>query len=244
MLKLALWQSIVVLVVALAAVGTMTAAVLKMFPQGEPAAGQVRPSTDLEAGFVGATPTAGQHVFDAWSYRVQARYAGRVRVVVDDSTISVAGPRAPFGLYRIWIWLQAITLALVAPALAWAAVKLDWRMLLVAVGLVLVSTAVMAIGAGVWPGMGELPLVAEGHFEATEFDLASVTDVSVGEWATDGMPVVLFPYKAGIDQIAADRTVTFSAPDGFGHHVRYALQMYSVADAEALISLLEGVPAE
>jgi len=239
MFKLELWQWLVVGAVALVCVGVMSAAILRMFPAGDADLGMTRPSTPVESGFYGAPAQPGASVFDVWSYRVQARYAGRARIVVaHDGTVSVAGPRVGATVYRVWIWLQSLTLALVPAALVWAAVRLDWRMLLVAIGLLLLSTGIMGIGAGIWPGAGEVKLVAEGSFEATEFPASAVADLGIGTWATDGMEVALFHYKPMIDQLAKETAVTFTGPDGSGHQVRYALQCFSKEDAQALQALL------
>ena len=154
--------------------------------------------------------------------------------------LSVAGPRIPFGLYSFWIWLQGLSLALVPVALVWALVAWDWRPLLVAAGFLVLSVASMGIGAGIWPGFGETVLAGEGHFNAVEIPLARVSEVQVGSgWARDGLQVVVAPYKAGIDQLATN-TVTFRAPDGEGHNVIYAIQMFSAADAKQSSSLLTG----
>jgi len=242
MLKLELWQWLIVGVTALACVAVMSAAILRMFPAAggdADGAATTRPSTPLESGFYGATAAPGTAVFDVWSYRVQARYAGRARIVIaSDGTVSVAGPRVGATAYRIWIWLQTLTLAFVPAALVAAAVRLDWRWLLLGIGLLLLSTGVMGIGAGIWPGAGEVKLVAEQAFEATEFPATSINDLGIGTWATDGMEVALFHYKPMIDQLAKDVAVTFTAPDGSGHRVRYALQCFGKEDAQALEALL------
>jgi hypothetical protein len=237
-LGLWLWQWVVVGITASVCLGVMTASISRMFPRGGPADGVTRASTALESGLWGASAHPGQTVFDGWSYRVQARYAGRVRVVVDDR-VSVAGPRVGAFAYRGWIWLQGVTLALVPVALVWAVVGLDWRMLLAGFGLFVLSTGIMGLGAGIWPGAGELALVANGSFEATEFRASAITDAGIGKWATDGMQTVILLYKPMIDQLAKDVTVTFRAPDGSGHLVRYAIQMYSAEDARRLLGLLK-----
>lgn len=238
MLHMQWWQWAIVGVVAVVCVGYMSLSILGMFPSDPHRVGVIRPSTPLETGFVDARPSAGQQVFDAWSYRVQGRYAGRVRVVVDGENVSVAGPRIPFGLYSFWIWLQGLSLAFVPVALVWALVAWDWRPLLVAGGFLILSVASMAIGAGIWPGFGETVLAGEGHFNAIEVPLARVSEVQVGSgWARDGMQVVVAPYKAGIDRLATN-AVTFRAPDGEGHNVIYAVQLYSAEDAKRLGSLL------
>jgi len=234
------WQWLIVGVVAVMAVGYMALSILRMFPPDSERSGVIRPSTPLETGFVGAQPVAGQQAFDGWSYRVQGRYAGRVRVVVDDASMSVAGPRIPFGLYSFWIWLQGLSLALVPVAIVWALVSWDWRPLLVAGGFLVLSVVSMGIGAGIWPGFGETVLAGEGHFNAIEVPLSRVSEVQVGSgWARDGMQVVVAPYKAGIDQLATN-AVTFRAPDGEGHNVIYAIQMFSAEDAAKLAALLGG----
>ena len=241
MLKIHPWQLIVVALVALACVGYMTFTIARML--GRPAEGTatVRPSTPLETGLAGATASAYERVFDGFSYRLTARYAGRVRVVVRDETVTIAGPRAPRGLYVIWIWLQGITLALVPPALALAAVKLDWRALLLAIGVMVTSVLIMAIGAGVWPGMGETLFVGEGRFDATEIPLSAVRNATVGEdWARDGMRLVIAPYAPGIDALAADRAVCFNAPDGEGRDASWGIHMLSDEDATELYRLLGG----
>lgn len=241
MFKMQTWQLVIVLVVAVACVGYMAVTIVRMF--SKPAAGTavVRPSTPVETGLFGAEVPSGARVFDGWSYRTPARYAGRVRVVVTDETVTIAGPRAPKPLYAIWIWLQGITLALVPAALVLAAVKLDWRALLLALGVFVVSAVVMAIGAGVWPGLGETVLVAEGTFEATDIPLDTVGRVTIGEgWARDGLRLVIAPYAPGIDALAATRAVCFNAPDGFGYDRSWAIHMLSDDDARELSGLLSG----
>jgi hypothetical protein len=233
-----LWQWLVIGVAALVSVGYMAASMLRMFPRDDRCEGVLRPSTPLETGFIAARPVGEQQVFDGWSYRVQGRYAGRVRVVVEGERLSIAGPRIPFGLYVFWIWLQGLTFALAPVGLVWALVAWDWRPLAAAVAFLLLSVVSMALGAGIWPGFGETVLAGEGHFIAVEVPLGCVSEVQVGGgWARDGLEVVIAPYKAGIDQLATE-AVTFRAPDGEGHRVVYAIQMFSMEDAQRLGALL------
>lgn len=239
------WQAIVVILVAVVCVGYMSLTIVRLLYCSADAAATVRPTTDLEAGFVGAVPESSERAYDAFSYRTTARYAGRVRVVLREDTLTVAGPRAPRGLYVLWIWLQGITLALVPVALALAAVKLDWRALLLALGIFVVSALVMAIGAGVWPGMGETLWVGENRFDATEIPLSSISNVTLGEnWARDGLRLVIAPYAGGIDKIAEGRAVCFSAPDGEGRDSSYAVHLLSEEDATELYEALKAGAAE
>lgn len=239
MFKLQLWQWVVVGLTAAVCVGYMAFTIIRML--GTPAIGTatMRPSTPVETGLVSAEPASGERVFDGWSYRVTARYAGRVRVVVTDDAVTVAGPRAPRGLYAIWIWLQGITLALVPAALVLGAVRLDWRAVPLALGIFVVSAVVMAIGAGVWPGLGETAFVSRGYFDATEIPLSTVREVTVGDdWARDGLRLVIAPYAGGIDGLAAKRAVCFNAPDGEGRDASWAIHMLSEEDAAELALLL------
>lgn len=241
MLKMQPWQLIVVATVAIACVGYMSFTIVRML--GRPAEGTatIRHSTPIETGLVSASPAQGERVFDGFSYRATARYAGRVRVVVREDTVTVAGPRAPRGLYVLWIWLQGLTLALVPPTLVLAAVKLDWRAFLLGLGIMVVSALIMAIGAGVWPGMGETVFVGEGRFDATEVPLSAVRNVTIGEnWARDGLRLVIAPYAPGIDNLAKDYAVCFNAPDGAGHDASWAIHMLSKEDAIELRDLLVG----
>lgn len=234
-----LWHWVVVGLVAIASVGFMSVTIARMFSRAANQFGGVRKATDLESGLVGAEVPPGTRAFDAWSYRVPARFAGRARIVIDGEKVSVAGPRVASGLYRTWIWVQGLLLALVPVALAWALVRLSWRSLVLGFALFSVSWLVSTLGAGLWPGLGEIASVEDGHFKAVEFSRSSVSDVAIGEgWARGGLEVVLLPYKKGIDGMAAGRAVSFFAPDGEGRQVRYALHMHSTEEAEEVARLL------
>ncbi|NLT34847.1 MAG: hypothetical protein GXX83_02970 [Gaiellales bacterium] len=51
--------------------------------------GAVRRGTALESGFIEGTVPEGTRAFDAWAYRVTARLAGRVHVVVYPDSVVV-----------------------------------------------------------------------------------------------------------------------------------------------------------
>lgn len=238
--KMSVWRWVVVAIVAIACTSYMGLSISGMFSRRSDVPGTVREASAFES-MLYDVPPPGAAVFDGWAYRVPARFAGRVRVLVRHDSVTVAGPRVPPGAYRAWIWAQGLLLALVPAALAWVLVWLDWRPLLVALALALASWAVSILGAAAWPTLGELPLLDRGRFSAVEFPRASVRDVSIGEgWSRGGLEVVLLPYKAGVDALAADRAVSFFAPDGSGHEVRYAIHPYSDEQAEDLASLLRG----
>jgi hypothetical protein len=246
MFDLQVWQSVVIVVVATVPVGWMSFAIVRMFSRRAAVAGVVREGNAVESALVGGTVPAGARVFDAWSYRVGARFAGRVRIAVYADTVAVAGPRVPRRLYEGWIWVQGLLLALVPPSLAAAIVAADWRWLLAAVALFVVSYAVSMGGAGLWPGLGELGASTDGgFFKALEFPRAAVRDVAIGKgWSRGGLEVVLLPYRAAIDAMAGVRAVSFFAPDEHGHEVRFALHMHSDGDAVELARLLAGGTAD
>lgn len=238
MLQMQAWQYIAVLIVAVASAGWMSLALVRLFSRRATSMAIVRRATAVESGFVHGTIPDGAQVFDAWSYRVGARFAGRVRIAVYEDRVAVAGPRVPRSLYEAWMWVQGLLLALVAPAVAAAVVGLDWHWLLAAAGAFFVSFAISFSGAGLWPGLGEV-LTDEGYFRALEFPRAAVREVDIGKgWSKGGLEVVLFPYKAGVDKLSEGRAVSFFAPDELGREVRFAMDMYSRDNARELSEIL------
>ena len=160
-------------------------------------------------------------------------------MVVRDDTTTIARPRAPRGLYALWIWLQSLTLALVAPTLVLAAVRLDRRALLLVLGIAVVGVAFMGIDARIWPGMGETLFSAEGRFDAVEIPLSAVRDITVRErWARDGLHLVIAPYAPGIEKLAEGYAVCFNAPDDEGRDPSYGIHMFSNDDPAELRALL------
>ena len=130
----------------------------------------------------------------------------------------VAGPRVPDALYWAWIWTQGIVLALVAPMLAMAVASRDGRRALAALAIFVVSWATAVVGAGLWPGLGELAAVESGRFRALEVPIATIRAVDVGPgWSKGGLEVVLFPYRAAIGAMAALRAASFFGPDERAH---------------------------
>lgn len=239
--KMQMWQWVVVGVVAVACVGYMTFTIARMFGRRADGAAVLREATAFESARVGAEAPTGALAFDAFSYRVPARFAGRCRIVVQDGALSLAGPRVPFGLYAFWIWFQGIILALTPAALVAAIVKLDWKWLVAAVAVFVVAQAVSAIGAGIWPGFGEMEYIEGGRFKAVEFKIEQVHDVKIGAgWADGGINVVVMPVVKGIDQLAEGKAVSFFAPDDEGRDVRHAFHFASATDANEFAGLLGG----
>ncbi len=239
MFDMQVWQLAVVAIVAIVSLAWMSRAILRLTLSPASGQGTVRKATAIESALVGGVVPEGAQVFDGWAYRVGARFAGRVRIAVYSDRVAVAGPRVPRGLYQVWVWVQGLLLALVIPALVAAVVLLDWRWLVAAIGLFVVSFGISFAGAGLWPGLGEI-LYEQGHPKALEFPRVSVSEVDIGKgWAKGGFAVVLFPYKAGIDRMSEGLAVSFFAPDEHGKQVRFAIDLYTKEYARELAEVLE-----
>ena len=244
MLDMQTWQQIAIAIIAVASVGWMSLVLVRLFSRRAPGRAIVRKGTAIESGLVGGTVPEGAKVFDGWSYRVGARFAGRVRIAVYEDRVAVAGPRVPRSLYELWMWVQGLLLALVPPALFAAVITLDWRWIVAAIVIWVLSFGISFGGAGLWPGLGEV-LHEKGYLKALEFPRTSVREVSVGKgWSKGGLEVVLFPYKAGVDKMAQGLAVSFYAPDEFGREVRFAIDMYSKECALELSELLAGTATD
>jgi hypothetical protein len=232
------WQWTVCVVVAVIAVGSMSFAVARSFTRRASARATLRKATRVESALFGGTVPEEAHVFDGWAYRMGARFAGRVRVVVYEDRVAVSGPRVPRSLFEAWFWVQSLLLALVFPLLVAAIVALEWRWLIVAVVTFLLSFGISFGGAGLWPGLGEV-LHEKGFFKALEFARSSVREVDVGQgWSKGGFGFPLFPYKRAIDRMAEGLAVSFFAPDEDGREVRFAIDLYLPEVACELADLL------
>lgn len=241
-----MWQWVVVAAVAAVSLGGMSRAILRLWSaRATSEFALCRRATELESALVGADGQSGPDTvaYDVFSYRVAARFAGKCRIVVNGDAVSVSGPRVPLRLYQAWIWAQGILLALVPVFVVWALVSLEWTFLMWGLGAALLSWTVSCLGAGIWPGLGEMEFVSHGSYLALEFPLSAVSDVSIGAgWSRGGMEIVLLPYKKAIDQMAAEGAVSFFAPDERGREVRYALHCPDPQDARALARrLTQGV---
>jgi len=235
------WQTAMVVIVALGSVGPMAFSIGRMFSRRSTETGVSREATEFESALAQGLFPYGAVAFDGFSYRVPGRFAGKVRVVIADGRVSVAGPRVGRALYVAWIWAQGLLLALVLPTLVLALFTFDWRAFVAAFGLWLVSWSISCLGAGLWPGLGEFAFMGNGRHTAAEFPLSSVRAVKIGRgWSDGGIDVVLLPYKAIIDQMAAGHAVSWDAPDGGGREVRYAVHVADADAASALAGMLRG----
>lgn len=198
-----------------------------------------RESSAFESGVLGATQPDNVWAFDAWSYRVAGRFAGRIRVVLSDTAIVIAGPRVPRAAYAFWVWAQSVCLvgaitALAASVSLASLAALGWFGALLATGVAIALT-----GAGLWPGLGEMGWVVSGRYDAVEIQRSLIADVRLGKgWSRGGFDEVLFLYRAGVDKVAEGRAVSFFAPDEAGHLVRYGIHIHGDEDVARLAAEL------
>jgi hypothetical protein len=180
--------------------------------------------------------------FEAYSYRVSARFGSRVRLSIADGSVTITGPRVSLIVYRSWIAAQAVLLASAFVALVVALILWDWRGLVAALFLLLLHLAVSGFGAGCLWELANLIAFLEGTSgETASFPLDTVNRVRVGKgWARRGMWLLILPYVAGINRLAEGFCVSFEAPDGeTSRKVVYALHMQTPEAARALAGLLE-----
>ena len=179
--------------------------------------------------------------FEAYSYRVSARFGSRVRIAIGNNTVTITGPRLSPLVYRLWITVQAVLLTLVLLALLGTLVFWDWRGLPVALLLLLAHLAASGFGAGCLWEMANLTAFIEATRGTTiTFPLSRVKRIKIGRgWARKGMWFLILPYVAGINSLAEGVCVSFEAPDGeTGREVVYALHMQSPDEARKLAELL------
>ena len=209
MFEMQTWQAIVVGLVALVCVGYMSLTIARMMGRDSATPDGAREATAFESSLVGAEAPDSAKAFDGFSYRVAARFAGKVRVLVDGERVSVAGPRVPRGIYVFWILAPG-------PAAGARPGRVGARR--GQVGLAGIGSGTRrrccelrgpsSLGAGLWPGLGEMPYLTTGRHQAVDFPLSSVSEVKVGPgWADGGLQVVLLPYTGAIDQLATDHAV-------------------------------------
>ena len=182
-----------------------------------------------------------QNRFEGYSYRTNCRFGNRVKVSVDDGTVTVTGPRLGVLPYRLWIAVQLVLFWAIVPALLTALALWDWRYLALALALLLVHWAFSGLGAVVLWAWVDVSAIANGSDPLVSFPVGAVKRVKIGRgWARNGLWLVIPPYIPGLNAISEGRTVSFEAPDGEkdGDSV-YAIYMRSEDDAQTLARLLQ-----
>lgn len=177
---------------------------------------------------------------EGYSYRTSSRFGSRVKVSVDGQTISITGPRIGVLTYRLFIAVQVVLLALIAPLLLAAVILWDWRYLVLAVALPVAHLLFGGIGAATFWEMQTM----QGRQTTASFPVSAVKRVKIGRgWARNGLWLVILPYLVPLNKISEGHAVSFEAPDGVtrGDSV-YAIHFWDRTDAAALAKLLGGGP--
>ena len=178
--------------------------------------------------------------FEVFGYRTSSRFASHLKVSVDSRTVSVTGPRVGVTIYRLWMALQAILLALTVPTLIVAIVLWDWRYLVTALALLFLYWVISAVGAvALWEFQNFMSF-DRGGYPTTSFPLSAVKRVKIGRgWARNGLWLILLLFIASLNKASEGRVVSFEAPDGdTGKDAVYAFYMRIEDDPQALAELL------
>lgn len=183
----------------------------------------------------------------AYHYRLTGRFGFYVKVHVAGGELSISGARLSPGAYAFFIGGSVLLMLLSAVALLAAALWLDWRYLLVALGLFLgyyLFSLICAAGLYSLPDSGAM--AEPGTLDKVTFPLASVRDVRVGPgWDRQGIGFVIFSFVKGVDSLAGAKTVSFLAPDPtMQRYVTYGMCAYTEQEAADLARKLRGQAAE
>jgi len=185
--------------------------------------------------------------FEAYSYRTSSRFGSRVQVSLDDTAVTVIGPRLAVPIYRLWIAAQVVLFWMIVPALLAAVIFSNWRFTVLALGLGIAHWAVGSFGAGCLWELVNLTAFVEGTpGQIALFSAHTVKRVRIGpDWARNGLWLVIPPYVPLVNQAAKDYCVSFEAPDGeTGEDAVYAFHMQTQEDAQVLARALQaGEPA-
>jgi hypothetical protein len=225
-------------VVAIALIAAMVATVLitrYVVWGGEPTA---------EGSVTGIVPGADDAgAVTAYHYRVTGRYGFYVKMHAADGTVSISGPRLAPGAYAFFIGGMVLLMLLSGVTLLAAALWLDWRLLVAAVGVV-VAYWLFAIvcAAGLYSLPDSAALKAPGTLDKVSFPTSSVRDVRVGPgWDRQGIGFVIWPFVKGVDAMAGSCSVSFQAPDPTtGRYVTYAVCTHTAEEATDLARRLRG----
>jgi len=179
--------------------------------------------------------------FEVFGFRTSSRFASHLKVSVDDQIVTVTGPRVPVTIYRLWMTLQAVLLALTVPVLIVAIVLWDWRYLVTALAVLFLYWVISAVGAvALWEYQNFMSF-DRGGYQTTSFPVNTVKRVKIGRgWARNGLWLILLPFIASLNKSSEGRVVSFEAPDGdTSKDAVYAFYMRIEDDPQDLAKLLE-----
>ena len=180
-------------------------------------------------------------VFEGYSYRTDSRFGGRVRISVEESLVTVTGPRVSQLVYHLWYAVQFLLLWSAPVVAIGAAVLLGngWYLLLFP-GMVAIEALFGGLGVAAFWEWVSLANVHAGRDQSASFPVTAVKRVKIGKgWARHGVPYIIPFAIPGIDQLSMDRAVSFEALDSeSGRECAYAILLWDEQDAQDLAKLL------
>ncbi|MFC1907367.1 hypothetical protein ACFLW8_04710 [Chloroflexota bacterium] len=179
--------------------------------------------------------------FEVYGYRTSSRFGSHLKVSVDGHMVSVTGPRVGVTIYRLWMALQAVLLALTVPTLITAVALWDWKYLIAVLALLFFYWVISSVGAVALWEFQNVTSFDRGGYQVTSFPLSSIRRVKIGRgWARNGLWLILLPFIVPLNKASEGRVVSFEAPDGdTGKDAVYAFYMRIEDDPKALARLLE-----
>jgi hypothetical protein len=179
--------------------------------------------------------------FEAYSYRVGARFGGHIWIEVDEDKVNISGPRVASPVYSLWIVVQVIVFWSSIPAIVAAVIFKDWRYLLLALGIIFVHWVISSMGAGcLWELENMMGFFASSRGKTVIISRRAVKRVKIGRgWARNGLWLAIPIYVPLINALAKDSVVSFESPDReMGKDVVFAFHLRTKEEASNLATLL------
>lgn len=176
-------------------------------------------------------------MIEAYSYHTNSRFGSRVKILIEDETISITGPRMGVSLFRVWLTIQGILfISIVATTLSGIIFLNPWYFVL-AVGLFVVHIGGCMVATAVWELLNLI-----GH-ETVTIRIDEVKNFNRGEGWARGMIRLIIPfYVITMNIISPGYIVSFEAPDKKTKgYVVYALMLWNEEEALRLETLLSKV---
>jgi hypothetical protein len=176
-------------------------------------------------------------MIEAYSYHTNSRFGSRVKILIEDETISITGPRMGVSLFRVWLTIQGILFALIVATLLAGIIFLHPRYFALAVGLFVFHIGGCMVATALWELLNLI-----GHDTAT-IRIDEVKKFNRGEGWARGIIRLLIPfYVITMSKISPGYIVSFEAPDKKTKgNVVYALMLWNEEEALRLEMLLSKV---
>jgi hypothetical protein len=182
--------------------------------------------------------------FEAYSYRVQARFGSRVQIHIEDGTFMITGSRISAGVYSFWLAVQKILLPIIVLLFIFSLILWNINYLFAGVVLLIFHGCFGGFGAGcLWELQSLIDFGNNSKGTMLSLPLTDIREIRIGKgWARYGMNLAIAPYIPGINAMAEGLAVSFEAPDPeTGKTIVFGLHMRSKEQAAELASALQRV---